>query len=95
MPAYANADGKVVLFFQDAGKFKYRYRTLGFQDAANLDEATSGRQPSHSLGGVQRSRRSVALVKKATPDLHHWLHRLIDSKHWRQNVGPLPERERG
>ena len=25
MPAYANADGKVVLFFQDAGKFKYRY----------------------------------------------------------------------
>lgn len=38
MPAYANADGKVVVFFQDAGKFKYRYATLGFQDAANLDE---------------------------------------------------------
>jgi len=38
MPAYANADGKVVLFFQDAGKFSYRYSTLGFQDAANLDE---------------------------------------------------------
>ena len=38
MPAYANADGKVVVFFQDAGKFKYRYSTLGFQDAANLDE---------------------------------------------------------
>jgi uncharacterized protein YdhG (YjbR/CyaY superfamily) len=37
MPAYANADGKVVVFFQDAGKFKYRYSTLGFQDAANLD----------------------------------------------------------
>ena len=29
MPAYANADGKVVVFFQDAGKFKYRYSTLG------------------------------------------------------------------
>src|SRR4249919_435973 len=37
MPAYANADDKVVVFFQDAGKFKYRYSTLGFQDAANLD----------------------------------------------------------
>jgi uncharacterized protein YdhG (YjbR/CyaY superfamily) len=38
MPAYANTDGKVVVFFQDAGKFKYRYSTLGFQDAANLDD---------------------------------------------------------
>ena len=38
MPAYANADGKIVVFFQDAGKFKYRYATLGFQDAANLDD---------------------------------------------------------
>lgn len=38
MPAYANADGKVVVFFQDAGKFNYRYSTLGFQDAANIDD---------------------------------------------------------
>ena len=38
MPAYANSDGKVVVFFQDSGKFNYRYSTLGFQDAANLDE---------------------------------------------------------
>jgi uncharacterized protein YdhG (YjbR/CyaY superfamily) len=38
MPAYANADGKVVVFFQDAGKFSYRYSTLGFQDTANLDD---------------------------------------------------------
>jgi uncharacterized protein YdhG (YjbR/CyaY superfamily) len=38
MPAYANADGKVVVFFQDAAKFSYRYSTLGFQDAANLDD---------------------------------------------------------
>jgi uncharacterized protein YdhG (YjbR/CyaY superfamily) len=38
MPAYANADGKVVVFFKDAGKFKYRYSTLGFQEAANLDD---------------------------------------------------------
>jgi uncharacterized protein YdhG (YjbR/CyaY superfamily) len=38
MPAYTNADGKVVVFFQDAGKFNYRYSTLGFQDAASLDD---------------------------------------------------------
>jgi uncharacterized protein YdhG (YjbR/CyaY superfamily) len=37
MPASANADGTIVVFFQDAGKFSYRYSTLGFQDAANLD----------------------------------------------------------
>jgi uncharacterized protein YdhG (YjbR/CyaY superfamily) len=38
MPAYANTDGKVVVFFQDSGKFNYRYSTLGFQDTANLDD---------------------------------------------------------
>ena len=38
MPAYTDAQGKVVVFFQDSGKFDYRYSTLGFQDAANLDD---------------------------------------------------------
>jgi uncharacterized protein YdhG (YjbR/CyaY superfamily) len=38
MPAYADEDGKIVVFFQDSGKFNYRYSTLGFQDAANLDD---------------------------------------------------------
>jgi uncharacterized protein YdhG (YjbR/CyaY superfamily) len=38
MPAYANDDGKVVVFFQDSGKFDYRYSTLGFQDSANIDD---------------------------------------------------------
>ena len=37
MPAYAR-DGKVVCFFQSAHKFKTRYATFGFSDAANLDE---------------------------------------------------------
>lgn len=39
MPAYAK-DGKAVVFFQDAGKFKARYSTLGFQDTAALDDGT-------------------------------------------------------
>jgi len=38
MPAYANADGKIVVFFQNSGKFSYRYSTLGFQDEAHLDD---------------------------------------------------------
>jgi uncharacterized protein YdhG (YjbR/CyaY superfamily) len=38
MPAYANADGKIVVFFQESGKFNYRYSTLGFQDQAHLDD---------------------------------------------------------
>jgi len=37
MPAYA-LDGKVVCFFQSAGKFKARYATLGFSDKAKLDD---------------------------------------------------------
>lgn len=38
MPAYANADEKVVVFFKPASKFKDRYLTLGFNDAARLDD---------------------------------------------------------
>jgi uncharacterized protein YdhG (YjbR/CyaY superfamily) len=40
MPAYAGADGKAVVFFQPAGKFKARYATLGFNDGAALDDGT-------------------------------------------------------
>ena len=38
MPAYVNAEGKVVVSFKNAGKFNTRYSTLEFQDAANLDD---------------------------------------------------------
>ena len=40
MPAYANGDGKVVVYFRDAGKFKERYSMLGFNEAANLDQGS-------------------------------------------------------
>ena len=40
MPAYANKDGKVVLFFRNAEKFKERYAMLGFNDSANLDDGS-------------------------------------------------------
>ncbi len=38
MPAYADAEDKIVVFFQESGKFNYRYSTLGFQDRAHLDD---------------------------------------------------------
>ena len=40
MPAYANKDGKVVVFFRNAGKFKERYAMLGFNDNAKLDDGS-------------------------------------------------------
>jgi uncharacterized protein YdhG (YjbR/CyaY superfamily) len=39
MPAYAK-DGKVVVFFRNAGKFKERYAMLGFNDSAKLDQGS-------------------------------------------------------
>jgi uncharacterized protein YdhG (YjbR/CyaY superfamily) len=39
MPAYAK-DGKVVVFFRDAGKFKERYAMIGFNDSAKLDQGS-------------------------------------------------------
>lgn len=40
MPAYANKKGKVVCFFQSGAKYDARYCTLGFNDAAQLDDGT-------------------------------------------------------
>jgi uncharacterized protein YdhG (YjbR/CyaY superfamily) len=65
MPAYA-LDGKVVCFFQSAHRFKTRYATLGFSDAANLDEG--GMWPTaFALPKLTAATESkiAALVKKA------------------------------
>ncbi len=66
MPAYANADGKVVIFFQDAGKFDYRYATLGFQDTANIDDGDMW-PVSYALTRwtPEVEKRVVELVKRA------------------------------
>ncbi len=66
MPAYANKDGKVVCFFQDAKKFKARYATLGFSDTANLDEGNMW-PTSFALKRLTAAeeKKIAALVKKA------------------------------
>ena len=65
MPAYAK-DGKVVCFFQSAQKFKTRYATFGFSDAANLDEGALWPTAFalKELTAAEEARIS-ALVKKA------------------------------
>jgi len=66
MPAYTNADDKVVVFFQDSGKFNYRYSTLGFQDTANLDDGDIW-PVSYALQnwGAAVEKRVAELVKAA------------------------------
>ncbi|WP_315096509.1 DUF1801 domain-containing protein [uncultured Cellulomonas sp.] len=64
-PAYAK-DGKVVVFFQAASKFKTRYATLGFNEEANLDDGTMW-PTAFALTGLSGAdeERIVELVKKA------------------------------
>jgi uncharacterized protein YdhG (YjbR/CyaY superfamily) len=65
MPAYAR-DGKIVCFFQSAHKFKARYATLGFNDAANLDDGAMW-PTAFALKELTAAEeaRIAALVKKA------------------------------
>lgn len=66
MPAYANADGKVVVAFKNSGKFNTRYSTLEFQDPAALDEG--GMWPvSYAIASWSRTVESkiAELVKVA------------------------------
>jgi len=65
MPAYAK-NGKVVCHFQSAAKFKTRYATLGFSDAANLDEGALW-PVAFALKELtaDEEARIAALVKKA------------------------------
>jgi uncharacterized protein YdhG (YjbR/CyaY superfamily) len=66
MPAYADEAGKVVCYFQGAEKFGSRYATLGFGDAADLEEGAVW--PSSfalkELGAAEEARIGE-LVKRA------------------------------
>jgi uncharacterized protein YdhG (YjbR/CyaY superfamily) len=66
MQAYCDAAGKTILFFQDAGKFKSRYSTLGFQDTANLDEDLMWATSFAVLGwNADVEKKITELVKRA------------------------------
>jgi uncharacterized protein YdhG (YjbR/CyaY superfamily) len=65
MPAYAR-DGKVVCYFKSAAKFKSRYATFGFEEAANLDDGAMW-PTVFALTDLTAAeqKKIVALVKKA------------------------------
>lgn len=66
MPAYANDEGKVIVFYQESGKFKARYSTIGFQESANLDEGAMWATSFAVLkwtAGVEKELK--ALIQKA------------------------------
>jgi uncharacterized protein YdhG (YjbR/CyaY superfamily) len=66
MPAYADDNGKVVCFFQSAAKFKSRYATFGFNEAANLDQGAMW-PTSFAVKELtpKEEAKIAALVKKA------------------------------
>jgi uncharacterized protein YdhG (YjbR/CyaY superfamily) len=66
MPAYADADGKVICFFQAASKFGVRYATFGFQPDAKLDEGNmwAAAFALIKLTAAEEA-KIIALVKKA------------------------------
>jgi uncharacterized protein YdhG (YjbR/CyaY superfamily) len=65
MPAYAK-DGNVICFFQNAGKFKVRYQTLGFSDKAKVDDGDMWpiQYALNKLTATEEA-KITALVKKA------------------------------
>jgi hypothetical protein len=68
-PAYANADGKAVLFYQERARFKGRYANLTFFGAAQLDDGTMW-PTSWAITKLSPADEKVIaeLVRKATGD---------------------------
>ncbi len=66
MPAYADADGKVVCFFKAASKYSTRYAILGFNDGAKLDDGNMWAD-SYAVAKLTSAEeaRITALVRKA------------------------------
>ena len=66
MPAWGR-DGKTILFFQSAGKFKVRFATLGFSEHATLDDGEMW-PTSYALNKIDKmaETRIIELIKRAT-----------------------------
>lgn len=65
-PSFTNAEGKIICFYQPGEKFGYRYGTLGFQEAAHLDNGEMW-PVAYAINkiGVKEDAMIVELVKKA------------------------------
>ena len=69
MPAWGH-NGKTILFFQSAGKFKVRFATLGFSEHATLDEGEMW-PTSYALNKIDKMAEAhiIELIKRATRQL--------------------------
>ena len=74
MPAYTNADGKIVVFFQDAGKFATDTRRSGSRTRRTSTTATCGRwrtrsamEPSGGEAGRQAGEGGCVLTVAVVP----------------------------
>ena len=66
MPAWAGADGKAIVFFTPASKFKERFATLGFNQGAKLDDGNMWPTSWALLKlGPSEEKQIAALVKRA------------------------------
>jgi len=66
MPNYNNAEGKSIVFFQPASKFKARFSTLGFNETAALDDGQMWPTAFAVLKIDSATEKAItALVKKA------------------------------
>ena len=66
MPGWANADGKIVVFYQPASKFGTRYGTIGFDQAAPIDDGSMWATAFGVLDFDEPAQKKItALVKKA------------------------------
>jgi uncharacterized protein YdhG (YjbR/CyaY superfamily) len=66
-PAWANAEGKVVVFFHSAAKYGTRYNSLGFDEAAHLDEGVMWATAYAITGplGAAEEQEIARLVRRA------------------------------
>jgi uncharacterized protein YdhG (YjbR/CyaY superfamily) len=65
-PAYANAEGKVLFFYQERAKFKVRYGNFAFFEAAQLDDGTMW-ETAWAITEISKAdeKRIAEIVKKA------------------------------
>lgn len=68
MPGYADADGKIIVFYQGASKFKTRYATIGFNDRATLDDGDLWPVAYAIVAWTPAVRKRVAELVRAAVD---------------------------
>ncbi len=84
MPAYAK-DGKTICFFKPKSKFKERYATFGFEQAARLDDGAMWptsfalTELTPGVGGADHRAREEGRGLRPGPSIPTWPRRRVGS----------------